>query len=152
MDKKQKVYPLFKENYLAIIQNSIGTKMFRNFHAKVDGKRQDITENGKASCAYFVSSVLLLFGLIKTLHLTVNGLVKDMEQSGWRKIKRPRRGAVLIWEKKEINSKEYRHVGFFISNSKTISNSFKKKTPSIHHWTFKGRRKIEATFWHRKIK
>ena len=61
LTKKQKVVPILIDSYIAIIKNSVGSQLFRNLYAKVNGKKIDITENGKLSCAFYVSSVLLLF-------------------------------------------------------------------------------------------
>ena len=151
MSKNQKVQRLLKESYLAMIKNSAGTKMFRNFYVKIGGKKEDSTRGGELSCAYFVSSVLIAFDLIKKIHLSVNGLLEEMEKCGWKKIKNPRKGSVLVWESKKFDDEQHRHIGFFISNTKAISNNFKKKTPTIHHWTFKRKRKVETILWHQKL-
>jgi len=110
-------------------------------------KIENLTENGVLSCAFFVSSILYLFGLIQNIHLSVKGAVKDMKKSGWFEISKPKRGSVLLWEKKD----EHYHLGFYLGNQKAISNNFKKKMPIIHHFTYKRKRKIEAIFWHKKL-
>ena len=70
MDKNQKlkVKPLFKKSYLAAIKNSEGTKIFANFYGKGGRRTLDLTKNGEFSCAYFVSSILKIFDLIKKNH------------------------------------------------------------------------------------
>lgn len=151
MSERQKIKSLFKENYLAVIENSRGTKMFRNFYIKISGKKEDNTKNGILSCAYFVSAILAMFGLINETNINVNGLVEEMRKCGWKKIKNPRRGSVLVWENKKFDDKQHKHIGFFIGSGKAISNSFKKKMPVVHHWTFGRNRKIEAIFWHKKL-
>ena len=151
MYKKQKVQPLLRESYLAVIKNSVGTKMFRNFYIRTDGNKEDITRRGELSCAYFVSSVLIMFGLIEKIHLTVDELIKEMKNCGWKRIKNPRKGSVLVWEAKKFGDEQHKHIGFFIGNTKAISNNYKKRAPTIHHWTFKRKRKVEAIFWHKKL-
>jgi len=151
MVKKPKIIPLFRENYLAMVEKSVGARMFRNLFAEVSGKKQDITENGILSCAYFVSSILVIFDLIKKIHATVGGTVKDMKKCGWKEIKRPRKGSVLVWEAKDFDGEHHQHIGFFIGDKQAVSNSYRKRVPVIHHWTFKGERKIEAIFWHQKL-
>lgn len=145
-----------KKNYLAMIRNSEGTKMFRDFFCIYDSKAKNLTKEGKLSCAFFVSSVLYWFGLIKNIHLGVTketediapqGLLEDMERSGWFEISLPKKGCVLLWEKIEGHF----HVGFFWGNKKAISNSFKKRMVVIHDFKFKGKRKIEKAFWHKKL-
>ena len=156
--KKQKVIPILFDTYIAVIKNSVGSKMFRNFYAKVDGKKTDIMKNGDLSCAWFVSSLLYLFKLIKDAHATVNGTIKDLQQSGWKKIKKPKIGNVIVWEKIDFGNKDFhKHIGFYIGNNKAISTSNSKKgQPIIHHWTYgikrnKPVRKVKAIFWHKKL-
>jgi len=45
MPKKKKIIPLLRDSYLAVIKNSVGSKTFRNFYAKVNGKKQDLLKN-----------------------------------------------------------------------------------------------------------
>jgi len=80
--KIQKVDLILVKTYLAAIENSVGSKMFRNLYAKVNGKNKDITENGNLSCALYVSSLLYLFKLIKDIHATVSGTLGDLKRSG----------------------------------------------------------------------
>lgn len=156
--KKQKVIPILFDTYIAIIKNSVGSKMFRNSYAKINGKKTDILKNGMLSCAFFVSSILVLFKLIREIHGTVDGTVRDLEQSGWKKIAKPKVGSVIVWEKIDFGNKNFhKHIGFYIGNNKAIStNSFKKGQPVIHHWTYeikrnKPIRKVEAIFWNKKL-
>jgi len=162
--KKEKVIPILFDTYIAVIKNSVGSKMFRNSYAKINGpsaragKKTDILQNGNLSCAFFVSSILVLFKLIKEIHATVDGTVKDLERSGCQKITKPKIGSVIVWEKIDFGNKDfYKHIGFYIGNNKAIStNSFKKGQPTVHHWTYgikrnKPGRKIEAIFWNKKL-
>ena len=156
--KKQKVTLNLFDTYLTVIRNSVGSKIFRNFYAEVDGKKTDIMKNGIYSCAWFVSSLLYLLKLIKQPHATVDGTIKDLKQSGWKKIKKPKIGSVLLWELIDCGNNEFhRHIGFYVGNNKAVSTSQKLKCPVIHHWTYgikKNRpiRKIEAIFWNKKLK
>ncbi|MDP3142863.1 MAG: hypothetical protein Q8N14_02805 [Candidatus Omnitrophota bacterium] len=156
--KKEKVIPIIFDTYIAVIKNSVGSKMFRNSYAKINDKKTDILQNGMLSCAFFVSSILVLFKLIKEIHGTVDGTVRDLEQSDWKKIKKPKIGSVIVWEKIDFGNKNFhKHIGFYIGNNKAIStNGFKKGQPSVHHWIYgikrnKPVRKIEAIFWNKKI-
>lgn len=150
---KQKVTPLMFDTYLAVIQNSIGSKLFRNFYAKVNDKRGDIMRNGELSCAFYVSSILALFKLIKEVHGTIDSTVKDLKKSGWKEIGKPKIGSVLVWEKIDFGSNNiHKHIGFFIGGNKAISNSCKLGYPTEHHWTFGAKRKIEMVLWNPKVK
>ena len=166
---------ILKESYIKAIMNSVGSNLFRNLFASVNGKKKDILEDGALSCAAYVSSILYLFKLIADTHATVKGTVADLVKSGWTKTKKPREGAVLVWEAKEFgNSGAHKHIGFYIGKNKAISNSFKKYHPISHHWTFgihpiksgkagtakqlfdrvkNGRpvRKVEQIFWNKKL-
>lgn len=147
-NSKQKVVPLFFETYLAVIKNSVGSKLFRNFYAKVDGKRTDIMRNGDLSCAFYVSSVLVIFKFIRRIHGTVDATVKDLKKSGWKKVNKPKIGSILVWEKKDFgNSSFHKHIGFFVGNNEAISNNDKLGYPAKHSWNFDGKRKIEMMFW-----
>jgi hypothetical protein len=141
-----------------MIRHSVGTTMFRNAYYEVNGKKEDILRDGDLSCAIYVSSVLSLLKLIPEVHATVQGTVKDMRKAGWRRITKPREGCVIVWGTKtsHMRGDAHGHIGFFIGNGKAISNSSKKRSPAMHHWTFgeEGRpahRKIEAMYWHKKL-
>ncbi|MDP2638938.1 MAG: hypothetical protein Q8P06_02105 [Candidatus Azambacteria bacterium] len=155
--KKEKIIPILFDTYLAVIKNSVGSKMFRNFYAKVNGKKTDILQNGELSCARFVSSLLYLFKLIENTHATVDGTVKDLEKSGWQKMTKPRIGSVTVWEKINFGKNNFhKHIGFYIGNNKAISHRREWRHPIIHHWTYGSKngkpvRKIEAIFWNKKL-
>lgn len=133
-----------KKSYLAMIKNSIGSKMFRNRYFFIRDKSKDILENGFLSCAFYVSSVLYLNGLISAIHCTVDGTVKDMRKSGWQKIKKPATGSVLVWEKGKDGHK---HIGFYIGKNLAVSNNSTKKTPTKHKLHYQGRKIIEVYFY-----
>ncbi|MEK7506550.1 MAG: hypothetical protein AAB566_00640 [Patescibacteria group bacterium] len=154
--KKSPVKILLLDSYLATIKNGVGTKLFRNLFVRTDNKRRDILENGRLSCAVFTSAILLMFGLIKESHATVSGLIKDLEKSGWKKIAKPRPGAILIWDYQNFGKERHRHSGFYIGDRQAISNSKTKRSPSKHHWTYgvkngKVSRKVIAIYWSKKL-
>jgi len=142
--------------YLTVIKTSVGTRLFQHLYVKVKGKKTDIT-NGVYSCAFYVSSILAIFNLIATTHATVEGTKGDMIRRGWKSVNKPKIGSVLIWEPvKSKNGKFHKHIGFYIGNKKAISNSSRKRSPVIHHWTFgkkngKLGRKIELILWHNNL-
>jgi hypothetical protein len=148
---------ILKESYIKAIKNGVGSNLFRNLYAYVNGKKKDVLEDGILSCAVFTSSILHLFKLTADIHATVRGTAADLEKSGWTKIKKPREGAILVWEAQESGSGEaHKHMGFYIGKNKAISNSYKKHRPILHHWTFgvkNGRpvRKVEQIFWNKKL-
>lgn len=153
---------LLKDTYLAMIKNSVEARIFRHAYFKVrpssakasEGKikKVEVLRDGDLSCAFFVSIILVIFKLIKEIHTTVDGVIKDMQKFGWRKIKKPKIGSILIWQSKVGESGEpHRHIGFYIGNKEAVSNSDKAKSPQIHNWQFDGKRKVESIYWHEKL-
>ena len=125
-----------QKTYLAIINNSVGTKAFQNFFISVNGKSIDIIKQGQLACAFFVSNVCLTLNLIKQAHCTVQSTVQDLIKKGWVTVKKPHLGNILIWEAITDTHGTHKHIGFYIGNNKAISNSTRKGYPIIHHWTF----------------
>ena len=143
---KPSVERLMRDTYLAVVQNSVGTWMFREFYVRMDGKKVDAMGDGRRSCAFFVSSILTIFGLIERIHATVDVTVEDLKKSGWRQVKEPKPGDVLVWEKQEIGGNTNRHIGFYVSGGLAISNSYSHGVPTEHHWTYGGTRMVETIF------
>ncbi len=147
---------LKNKNYLMLIENSVKGQnwMFRNFYIEKDGKELDSLEDGKNSCAVFVSSILVLcnelFNWIHGVHATVVSTQDDMIKSGWYEIKEPKPGAVLVWEKKMgHNGKMHSHIGFYMGNDKAVSNDSRGTGfPHKHHYTYNDTRKVENIYWH----
>lgn len=138
---------LKKKNYLSIIENSAKGEnlMFRNLWAEKNENTIDIVENGRLSCAVFVSTVLYLFKAIGDLHATVEATVKDMLESGWVETKDFEPGVVLVWEKKDFGSNGvHSHIGFYTGDEEAVSNSsMDRGVPIRHHYTYNNTRKIE---------
>lgn len=146
------VSPLLTETYLALVKNSVGTEMFKNLYANVDGAKTDITENGNLSCSFFVSSLLLVVKLIKEPHATVDGTVRDLKTSGWIEIEKPKLGCMLVWEKSDFGENGlHKHIGFYVGEDKAISNNSKTGKVFEHHFTFENSRQIESILWNPKL-
>jgi len=146
---------LLYDSYLKMIRNSVGTKMFRNLYLESQGKKIDATEDGELSCAFFVSNILLIWGLISRGHATIKSTRKDMEKNGWKKIpvKKIKPGDIVIWEeKKSSKNRHYSHIGFYIGKKETISHSDGVKAISLHHWTYNNQRRIVAVYRYAKFK
>lgn len=139
---------LLFETYLKVIQNSPKSLIFRNFLATVNGKKTDITRNGELSCAFFVAFILYYFKQLKSGHVTVDSIIKDLLKNNWQKITKPKLGAVIVWEKKKSpNGEIHKHIGFYIAKDQAISNSAKRRYPVRHHWTYRGKRKVAIILW-----
>lgn len=152
MSSQKSVISILKDTYLAMIKNSVDARIFRNDYFKIKGKKIDVLRGGDLSCAFFVSTILVIFKLISEIHTTVLGTEKDMEKIGWYKIKKPKIGSILIWQSKIGESGEpHRHIGFYIGDNQAISNNDKAKSPQIHNWQFDKERSVEAIYWHKRL-
>lgn len=130
--------------YLAAIKNSIGSKQYRSLFADVDGTRMDLTEDGRLACALYASWILFHFGFLKAPHVTVDGTVKDLRESGWKDVEEPKEGDVLVWEPtmEHDPNEPHQHIGFYIGNGRAVSNSSKLREIVEHDLTFEGRRRL----------
>ncbi|HNZ86526.1 MAG TPA: NlpC/P60 family protein [bacterium] len=135
--------------YLNYSKKCIDSKIFRNYFIVKNNKKIDLLQNGKLSCAKFVSEVLLKFKLIEYAHLRVVSCVKDMNKNNWKKvdINNLELGDVLVWDK---NKSGHYHMGFYIGNKRAISNSEKYRCPREHHFTYMGKRKIIKVLRYKK--
>lgn len=151
------VEPLVLPTYLSLIEASVGSTMFQHFWANVNGKKTDITRGGRVSCSFYVSSILKLFNLTSEVQVTVNRLKRDMQESGWEEIKRPKKGCVVFWSAKPADASRIKkdqgtyqpmvsHCGFFVGNGETVTNEGDKlMTPQRMALTY---RPVESYWWH----
>lgn len=147
-------------SYMAAVENSVGSNLFRNLYFKIKGESIDVLEDGDLSCAVFVTSLLYLFDLIEEKHTTVNGTIEDIEKFGWYKITEPKKGAIILWgfKKKDDGTQgKHRHVGFYIDEETAISNDSDSRVVWKHHPTYgtfpngETKRDIQALYWHDKL-
>lgn len=154
--KAVKVEPLFFENYIALIRSSMESKIFQKFYCSVNGKKTEVLDNGRLSCATFVTFVLKLFSLVSDIQITVHRAMDDMLKSGWYEVKEPRVGAIIVWAEKpsekdaesNIQASAHKHIGFYIGNHQAVSNSSLTKAPVVHAWDF---RPIHSILWNDKL-
>lgn len=132
-----------KETYMALIKNSVGTRIFSNLYFYNTSENAfegipahevvDVLKDGQLSCPYFVSSILhLLGGAIDTPHATVEGTLRGMVARGWQEIEiegeKLYPGDVVVWALKEDDGaghyKEgHRHIGFILDGKTALSTS-----------------------------
>jgi hypothetical protein len=136
------------KTYLKLIENSVGTAMFRNWYVESPEQGEfDAMVDGEDSCAFYVSGVLKIFSKVTDIHGTITSTVKDLEESGWQVVKDPNPGDVLVWEPQNFSGRAQSHIGFYIGNSKAVSTSFKEKSVVEHDLNFGGQnRKIEQAY------
>lgn len=136
------------KTYLQVIRNSVGSKMFRNFYVETTKRGEfDALDDGENSCAFYVSSVLVIFKKISGVHGLVSRVVDDMKVSGWTAVDEPQVGDVLVWEAEEHHDGWHEHIGFYIGKNRAISTSSSAKTPIEHDVKFgDANRKISQIF------
>lgn len=152
------VEPQIRDTYLTILEACDGTPLFKTFYAKVNGKKMDITRGGSLGCAFFTSSILKLFNLIGEVQVTKNRVVKDLRESGWVDIKKPKKGCVVIWGPKPADSSRMKkdgaiyqsqveHCGFYLGDGVALSTGGDKEslTPTRHPLNY---RPITTYLWH----
>jgi hypothetical protein len=128
---------LYFRTYLSVIAGAPGTAMFRHFYLRrPDGSEFDAIGDGENACAFFVSSVLRLFGTVKGVHGTVESTLRDLEESGWTRITDPQPGDVLSWEPHQSADGPHGHVGFYLGDHLAVSTSTAKKTVARHDLQF----------------
>jgi hypothetical protein len=139
-----------KNSYLAAINNSVGSRLWQNFYI-VDGESKvDVMRSGGLSCAFYVSTILSMFGLINKVHATVKSTVKDLKENGYLETKSPTQGDVIVWEAKDFNGEVHAHIGFWWNETTAVSNSDLNGFPIFHHINFYGSRKVQ-TFYSKEI-
>lgn len=147
------IKPLLFDTYLAMINNAVGSQMFKNGYAEFDGVKKDVVNDGELSCAIFVSSILKIFSLIDEPHATVKSTVVKMEAAGWQKTEELKPGCVLVWEEKVIDGQPHFHIGFYVGDNEAVSNSTEAKVIAKHHYTYGVKngepiRKIMSIYYH----
>ena len=133
---KEEGFPLdIRKTYLAMIEDSSGSAMFRKlFVSRQDGP-YDVIGNGDLACAFFVSSILALCQLTRDgVHTTVDETIRDMMESGWYEVKEKQVGAVVVWGLKlsDTDGLMHRHIGFCMGEVLAVSTNSKRRSPQIH--------------------
>ena len=129
--------------------------MFRSYY--VD--EVDVLKNGDLACAFYVSSLLLIFKLIDRAHFTVNGTIYAMQQSGWYEIKKPKAGCVVLWHPVIEGSESHYHIGFYVGEKQAISNRSSLGAVGEHPLHYSGldkdehkkAAKIAGLYWHKSL-
>lgn len=150
MAQSEKPIRLYFDSYLQLIHNSLGSNMFRNLYVHTSERGDfDALDDGNNSCAFYVSSILVLFKKLGDIHGTIEGTLKDLQASGWVEVARPQPGDVLVWEARKFDNdaKKHKHIGFSIGNGQAVSMSWSEKVPIEHGENFgPDKRKIIQIF------
>lgn len=151
---EEKINQALFKSYIATIQNSIGSRMFRKLYMydKDANRTVEVLQNGNLSCAYFASSILFHFGLINQLHINVQEMAAAMKAQGWRTVQKPVSGSVIVWNRVYFKKSKswHGHIGFFMKPGRAISTSSNLGVPVIHNLRPNGRKIVEI-LWHPRL-
>jgi len=149
---------LHKETYLRRIENAPGSRLFLSLFVrhKGTGEVEDVLRGGEYSCASFVSSLLVLSGLLDRPRATVASVRAGMEAQGWREVHgAPEPGDVIFWDDVvEADGTLHKHVGFSLGGDEAVSTSVKERMVAQHHLTYgtdadgRPKRKVIAIYRH----
>lgn len=93
-----KIHKLLRKNLLYTIRTAEGSELFRHIYVKDEqGREFDALNDGELSCAYVVSAILAVYGLIDRAHATVETTLREMQTAGWLPAKDATPGAVVYW-------------------------------------------------------
>lgn len=129
---------LKQRTYLTTIENSVGSTQYRSLFVRYQdsGEEKDILENGELSCAYFVSSVLYLFGMLDKQRATVASVLRHVNESpDWTEVSvaEAEPGDVVFYEEREFErGTRHAHVGFVLNGEEAVSTSDTKKCVTKH--------------------
>ncbi len=148
LSPSEKPERLYFKTYIAMLHNSVGSKMFNNFYVRTSADGEfDAMEGGSNACAFYVSSILTIFSKISGVHGTVNSLINDLQASGWQIESKPRAGDVLVWEAADFCDGRYQHTGFYLGDERAVSTSYRNREVADHDWHFGDEnRQIEQIF------
>lgn len=146
---------LLKKNFLTVIKNSAGTNMFRNFFYK----GRDVLKNGDLSCAFYVSSILVILDFIDRVYFRVVDITDNLGKNGWYEINSLRKGAIVVWNPIVQNGGTHLHIGFYMGKGIAISNRSSIGVPGEHPVIYSGLDQnsttkqvtIRAIYWHDKL-
>lgn len=147
----------YRRTLLAVVRGSVGSRAFRHLYLRRSKSSVDILRGGELSCAYFVSTVLHGLGFLREVHATVDGTIRDLRASGWKKIRRPRVGAVVAWQPITYADRAtHGHLGFVLDSRQAVSTSYRRRSPIVHHLTYgrrgsKTHRPVITMWWHSQL-
>ena len=138
------------ETYLGLVRNAVGSRMFNNFYLRTsEDEMIDATSDGLNSCAFFVSSVLMIVGKISDIHGTVHATIEDLGSSGWRQEAEESMepGDILVWRAMPAEDGTWRrHLGFYIGDGWAVGNSSRLRMVTMCRLDFEGSLGIDQVF------
>mgnify|MGYP001584286886 CR=1 FL=1 len=129
---------LKKESYVRAIENSVGSRLFNSLLVRFGDSQEvkDILNDGELSCAYFVSSLLVMHDALRQTHTTVANLKKALsENPKWSEVplENVEAGDVVFYKKRTFaDGSGNAHVGFVLNKDEAVSTDYQKKAVSKH--------------------
>jgi hypothetical protein len=128
---------LYFKSYLQLVHNAVGSNMFRNLYVENPERGVfDALNDGYNACAFFVSSILVIFKKLHDIHGTVGSTVLDLNTSGWQIADTPQASDILVWEVGDFGDEPQEHIGFSVGDGEAISMSATKRVPAEHDQEF----------------
>jgi hypothetical protein len=137
---------LIHKNLIYTVRTIVDSELFKHIYVRDtrDGREFDAMDDGIGACAYTVSGVLALHGLIDHPHATVAKTIARMQDAGWVKTNTPKPGDVVQWAALNDNM----HMAFFIGDDQVIGNSTQNRVPKQYALTLPDGRKPIAYYTH----
>lgn len=118
------------KNLLSYIHGAVGTELFQNIYVRDSNGRQfDALAGGERSCAYVVSTILTMCGLIDRPHAVTATTLEAMKAAGWQAAEKPVAGAVACWPPSDSQPA---HIGFYLDEQTYMSNSSAHRVATLH--------------------
>ena len=140
---------LLHKNLMYTIRASVGSEIFKHIYVrdKRDGREFDAMDDGSGACAFTVSGILALHGLIDHPHATVATTIARMKESGWTQTTHPKPGDVVQW----AASGDHMHMAFYVGDGKVIGNSTKDRKTAEYNLTLDDGREPIAFYTHPQL-
>lgn len=138
---------LRRKTMIATARAAVGSTMFQHMYVRDKQTREehDTMQGGELSCAFFVSSILCMFGLLDdSAHSTIATTLAKMKERGWYEIDEPIAGAVVHWPANDVSD----HLGIYVGDNRYVSNSYARRTPIEHGSRLSDDRDPDAYYWH----
>lgn len=142
----QNLERLVNKNLLYTIHAAVGSELFKHIYVrdKRDGREFDALDDGSGACAYTVSGILALHGLIDHPHATVATTIKHMQEAGWVLTTKPKPGDVVQWPAHG----DHMHMAFYVGDDMAIGNSTSQRKTAKYPLMLPDGRKPIAYFTH----
>lgn len=139
---------LILKNFLATARGAVEARMFQHLYVRDQtGAERDVMQGGELSCAYVVSGILTLYGLIDRPHATVATTLQKMAEAGWQQTETARRGAIVHWPEHD----GHEHLGIMIGDNLCVSNSDTTHMPMLHGLTLSSGVRPRAFYIHAEL-